>query len=221
MGVKELYESPTYRWQQYDVITTYYWNKYEVKTVYNDTLISTGGSTDEVHQYLGDWKDHFSITIHTQYNVNSETGQFTYGDSGRKNLFYNFSSGGESYSGTFYFIGGDVENNDARSTQIRVCSYGSVHIEDLSDVYCVFAVEDVCRADYDQSAGSLVQQNIASTASSAYPANGIDDDDYWYIRQSKVDRVRGNNLLGTVTSKNETQYPENGYSGGYWYVRTS
>lgn len=38
---------------------------------------------------------------------------------------------------------------------------------------------------------------------------------------SRIENVKGNNLLGIVQSDNPSAYPENGVQDGYWYVRVT
>ena len=226
IGVKELFESPTYRWQRYSITYTYYWNKYSVKITYNRSLVVTDDDPYDINYTVGNLPLHNTRTnrVYTDYIVDPETGFFTYNQSSYEEIIIkrNSSDTGydrEGYDGVCYLIGNDPTDYYPSEDKILVANT-AYYMTSASDIRIIYAADYEAEAGYGEGAGDIKQQDITSNTSSAYPSNGKHSDGYWYIKQSKVDRARGN-LIDTVSSKVETQYPENGYLGSYWYVRTS
>ena len=222
--MKELFESPTYRWQKYDVVTTYYWNKYQVKVSYGYPLITEEVSS--IPEYPGQWMsgaDYRCALCHSLCKtliIDSDTGKISL--SGNVTLAYN-SEGtnpwgySNQYNGTCYLPSNNNDNTCYKGTKCINNAYISPRGT------CQLILYDkvkVTGATKTENAGDYITR-VSSTNKSAYPSRGKHTDNYYYIKQSKEDHVKGNSLLGTVTSKIETTYPENGYSGGYWYVRTA
>lgn len=226
-----MFESPTYRWQKYDVVTTYYWNKYNANRKYSMPLLTDGNPTtrqfSSVSAQIIEGKDaetglSWSSAVYqpiTSVSVDETTGTIT-GSADYSNRFYSPSyyapseyRSPTSYNKTCYFKTGNIWYV---GTSIGAKSHSWAGI-DLN----LYNSEQVTGTTVTYTRGTLVQSDITSNNINNYPSDGKHTDNYWYTKQSKEDHTRGSSLLGTVTSKVETTYPENGYSGGYWYVRTS
>ena len=231
IGVKELFESPTYRWQKYDVVTTYYWNKYETSKKYGLPLLTDGNPVNRqvshVSSQIIEGEDEatglsWSVAIYqpiTSVTVDPDTGKIS-GNPDYSKRFYSASyyapseyKNRASYNDTCYYYGGNIWYI-ASSVYAKSHSWAGI---DLT----YHNTEQVTGPTISYMKGYLIESNITSTVVSTYPADGKHTDNYWYIKQSKEDHAKGNNLLGTVTSKIETAYPENGYLSGYWYIRTA
>lgn len=162
---------------------------------------------------------HYSDVLFLGYDVDPETGFITMDNTTHATVTLNYDNGKTSYNNTCYFV---LPTNRVQQSGYNIYKADSVYygVKGITNLYIYYENAKLYKAGYTESAGELVQANVSSTTIS-YPSNAKHTDNYWYTMQSKVDHAKGNNLLGTVTSKVETSYPENGYLSGYWYVRTA
>lgn len=235
VGVKELYESPTYRWQKYDVISTYYWDKYTVQVRYGTPIITTptdnrnlqlpstrydGTSTSTGESYIC----YTTTRVYKTCTIDPESGNVSITDNVR--LAYNYRGNNpwhypDRYSSPCY---SQAQPTDPILFWPDGCIVGDGNR--IAKTVSIYSISErpgelITSATKIESKGSLIASGVTSTSVSTYPTNGKHADGYWYHKTARVDRAKGDKLIGTVTSKVSTQYPENGFYGGHWYVQTA
>ena len=217
-------------WNKYEVATRYTWNRYNTNLIYKWGRYTI----DENPKYVldrGEWNNEgitidifvgpgsYASSIDLSGNkikidssdiksfpkIDSQTGDGTppngyitsyrSGYTGR--IFENISATAGTYTSIL-----EIRSHADRSSSGH-WSYDGNHRS-------VRAIAD----GYTNEQGDYVD-DVSSTASNAYPSNGVQNG-YWYVSAGS-ERQKGS-ANGTVNSLTSNAYPNDGVSGNYWYT---
>lgn len=204
-----------YKWNKYNLNITYQWNKWNSTTEWQGYVTQQSGSIRSANSATPAGNLKMSTTMPKAVSVNTfqqPVSTFTYTGS---NVTSTQTVPPYAYIPSYYY-GTDSNPTSPIPIITNIVQMLLCYEEWESRVpWYILAYGTQCYANSVNVRGNTSYGTVTSTVSTAYPNPGKHTDGYWYeSRQTLYSKGSSN---GIVESTNSGAYPNNSWSGSFWY----